>query len=287
MTPPMSLIKSTLAGALVCVFGQAPLMAQTGNPHLCPDLTSNTVDEVYPSAYTLPQNILRFYIYFDQPVIGASPKVFVKDRHGRTIDGVFLSNRFELWSSDRTRLTLLLDPGRVKTGLHSNREFGSAFEVGKDYRLVVEPAANVKDCSPEQVTIKSFSIVKPDTEAPAPERWGTKAPVVDSREALKVHLNGMHDHLSVVYRVRVIDQNDDILPGRISLANNERDWLFTPNDPWRTGRYMLVVDPALEDVAGNNVTGRFDKPSKKSSRVEQLSEDDLAVEFFPVLLTLN
>ncbi|MGR5147958.1 hypothetical protein ACQKP8_15595 [Photobacterium alginatilyticum] len=52
---------------------------------------------------------------------------------------VFLDNKFALWSTDSSRLTLLFDPGRVKTGLVAHNAMGRALIPGEDYQLVIDP----------------------------------------------------------------------------------------------------------------------------------------------------
>jgi len=95
--------------------------------------------EIYPTSDTLPENILRFYVYFDAPMRKETvfPEIVLEDEKGTAIDGVFLANRYSLWSPDGTRLTLLLDPGRVKTGLEASADLGLAIENGHRYSLVV------------------------------------------------------------------------------------------------------------------------------------------------------
>ena len=46
--------------------------------------------------------------------------------------------------------------------------------------------------------------------------------------------------------------------GRVDLAHHEREWRFTPATPWQPGEYRLVVDTALEDIAGNRIGQLFD-----------------------------
>ncbi|MEO0973823.1 MAG: hypothetical protein AAFX85_12075, partial [Pseudomonadota bacterium] len=44
------------------------LLAHAGDPCSAPDLERSRVAEVYPSAAELPQNLLRLYVYFTQPM---------------------------------------------------------------------------------------------------------------------------------------------------------------------------------------------------------------------------
>ncbi|MEO0931908.1 MAG: hypothetical protein AAFY14_14880, partial [Pseudomonadota bacterium] len=87
----------------------------------CTGPATTVVDEIYPSGDVVPENLLRMYLYFSGPMAEADilPHIRLRHEDATAVDGVFLSNRFDLWSPDRTRLTLLLDPGRVKTGLNA------------------------------------------------------------------------------------------------------------------------------------------------------------------------
>ncbi len=42
----------------------------------------------------------------------------------------FFDNVYELWSDDHRQITILVDPGRVKTGLKENLKRGRAFIAG-------------------------------------------------------------------------------------------------------------------------------------------------------------
>jgi hypothetical protein len=46
--------------------------------------------------------------------------------------------------------------------------------------------------------------------------------------------------------------------GSIALDDNERQWRFTPAVPWIPGMYELVIDPQLEDLAGNRIGRPFE-----------------------------
>jgi hypothetical protein len=42
------------------------------------------------------------------------------------------------------------------------------------------------------------------------------------------------------------------------VDRNETRWEFTPRQPWKPGGYRIVVQTALEDLAGNHVGRAFD-----------------------------
>ncbi|MEO1366492.1 MAG: Ig-like domain-containing protein [Acidobacteriota bacterium] len=219
------------------------------------------VSEVYPSADVLPENLLRFYVYFTHPM--AREEVFsaveLRDQDGRPMPGVFLSNRYELWSPDDRRLTLILDPGRVKTGLESHRRLGRALEADRTYVLTVGRSALDADGCPLAETFeKAFRASAEDLSPPEPGRWRLDVPAAGDKRALAVELDGPHDHLSLAYRLRVHDGGGAVVPGSIELAGHESRWRFTPVDPWRAADYRLVVGASLEDLAGNRPGRRFD-----------------------------
>jgi hypothetical protein len=57
--------------------------------------------------------------------------------------------------------------------------------------------------------------------------------------------------------LRWLEQSSNNL-GTINIAREETEWRFTPREPWVSGGYQLVVDTALEDLAGNHIGQPFD-----------------------------
>lgn len=220
-----------------------------------------TVADVYPTNTELPENLLRFYIYFSAPMgqAGILPSVDLLDAEGAVIEGVFLSNRFDLWSPDRTRLTLLLDPGRVKTGLEANVAMGRALVAGERYSLrVSDSAKDGQGCALHSPHIFTFSAMQADVNSPSPADWVLTLPKAESRDPITVRLDGAIDHLSLAYRLRILDDAGNPVSGRIELGNAETQWTFTPNSPWQYAPHNLKIDPLLEDLAGNRINAVFD-----------------------------
>ncbi|MEM9107755.1 MAG: hypothetical protein AAGC96_19105, partial [Pseudomonadota bacterium] len=99
------------------------------------------------------------------------------DGSGKPISGVFLSNRDDLWSPERRRLTLLLDPGRVKTGLFANSQMGRALVVGKAYSFEVSgKALDADGCPLGMDTSHAFTVTAADLDPPDPARWALTKP---------------------------------------------------------------------------------------------------------------
>src|SRR5205823_2999362 len=83
------------------------------------------VTAIYPSASTLPENQLRFYIHFSAPMAAGHAYEHVKllKANGEVVSRAFLEIGEELWDGSGQRLTLLFDPGRVKKGLSPRAQF--------------------------------------------------------------------------------------------------------------------------------------------------------------------
>ncbi len=231
-----------------------------GSPRAC-ETGQTTVSQVYPTGAALPENLLRFYIYFSAPMgqDDILPAIDLLDADGRVMDGVFLSNRFDLWSADRTRLTLVLDPGRVKTGLAANREMGRALVAGETYHLQIsKDAKDAQGCPLVAAHRVKFEATNADVSSPTPTDWDLIIPRTGTHAPLTVVLDGTVDHVSLAYRLRVIGADGSPVSGRIDLDAAETRWLFTPRLPWDAYAYQLAIDPLLEDLAGNRMDAVFD-----------------------------
>jgi len=241
------------------------LLAATaaGSAAACPAPLADAQVEVYPTAEELPANLLRFFVYFPRPMERGDilDHIALVDDMGRDVDGAFLGNRYDLWSPDATRLTLLLDPGRVKTGLAAHEAMGRAFEEGQSYSLIVRATAeDATGCALGDQVVQSFVTGPPDLDPPTPGDWVLARPAAGSRDPLAVDLGSPHDHLSLVYRLRVLDPEGDPVPGRIDLGDGESVWRFTPAHPWPDAPHRLAINEQLEDLAGNRPGVLFDRP---------------------------
>ena len=240
-------------------------MALSANPVFasCPVPSEGASVDIYPTAQILPSNLLRIYVYFPRPmqaddILG---KIHLLNGSGQVVTGAFLPNRFDLWSSDRTRLTVLLDPARVKTGLAAHNAMGRALTEGAQYTVIVLGSAkDAGGCPIGTDTSYAFTGGPPDLTPPMPETWRIDVPAVASRDHLTVDLGDAHDHLSLAYRLRVLDETGSVVSGKITLVNAESAWRFVPRTSWTDQSYRIAIDPRLEDLAGNRPGQLFDSP---------------------------
>ncbi len=107
-----------------------------------PDRAPSTrVVAVYPSALEVPENHLRLYIVFSAPMGLGAGGAYIRlvDEHGSPLADPFLPLDVDLWNEDRTRFTVLYDPGRVKRGILPNVEMGRPLAAGRAYTLEIDP----------------------------------------------------------------------------------------------------------------------------------------------------
>ncbi|MGD1848822.1 MAG: hypothetical protein ACFB10_25810 [Salibacteraceae bacterium] len=216
---------------------------------------------VFPSADTLPANLLRMYVHFSTPMkpLGNLENIQVVDAAGNVVAGALFNNDYELWNHEQTQLTLLLDPSRVKTGLQANEARGRALVMGSCYRLQVGELEDAQGRTTAAFS-KSFFVGPEDRQAPNTDLWVFNAPKAGSRDSLIVRFPEMLDRLSMVQRLQLANENKQAIPGRVVITENETTWCFIPNQDWVPGDYTLYVHGRLEDPAGNNLDGLFDHP---------------------------
>jgi len=209
---------------------------------------------VYPAGPSVPENLLRIELRLAQPLHGPLIVEHVKleGTDGQPIDDVFLD--LPLSSADGRRVTLLLHPGRVKSGLGANLRLGRALKTGSAVVLVVDdPAVGAP-------IRKSWQVVAPDTVAPHPQDWTLSAPAAGSYMPLIVHMDGAINSSSEAL-IAIRGRNGKRLSGTITLVDSETQWQFVPTRRWRPGRYALVTHPDLEDEAGNRACAVYEMPN--------------------------
>jgi hypothetical protein len=171
----------------------------------------------------------------------------------------FLKLDEELWDPSGTRLTLLIDPGRIKQGLVPREELGPVLESGRRYTLRIDsdwPDAAGRPLA--EPFPKTFETIPADEVPPDPSNWHLDAPEAGTRSPLVVRLPEPLDHALLGRLLFVSDEQGRLLAGRAEVAGAETRWSFTPDVPWQAGRYLLVADTDLEDLAGNGIGRPFE-----------------------------
>ncbi|MEM6629568.1 MAG: hypothetical protein AAF694_07840 [Bacteroidota bacterium] len=221
---------------------------------------SPIVTAVYPSSDTLPENLLRMYIQFSAPMktTGNLERIQLIDQWGNEVKGAIFNNVYELWDSEQKQLTLLFDPGRVKTGLIAHETMGRALKVGHSYQLRIKDVEDIHHQKLAYDFKKKFFITKADTVFPDLTQWKPVVPPANGRSPLILEFPQMIDQMSLRNRLVITHSQGKRIPGSIQLGLHEQSWKFTPKEAWKTGEYLVYVNSRLEDPAGNNINGLFD-----------------------------
>lgn len=224
-------------------------------------LPTTTVIQIYPSAEVLPENLLKFYIQFSASMSGGNiyQYIHLEGPDGKPVELPFLEINEELWDPPMRRLTLFIDPGRIKRGVLPLEEIGPALEEGKRYKLVIDKnwrdAAGIPLKDDYQ---KRFQAGPPDREAPDPATWKLRPPGSGTRHPLLITFPEPMDQALALRLISVTDEKGKRIAGQPVLSGREREWSFAPEKPWRRGTYLLAVQTTIEDLAGNNIGKTFE-----------------------------
>jgi hypothetical protein len=238
----------------------SPIMAVFKAPSR-PLNPTTVVTHVYPSSDVLPENLLKFYLHFSAPMSRGHiyDHVHLRDEAGKEVEIPFLEIDEELWNPAMTRLTLFIDPGRIKRGVQPLEEVGPALQAGRRCTLVIDQAWKDGAGSPLKESFqKTFMVGAPDRDPPDPVRWRVQSPKSDSRAPLTIVFSEPMDHALAERVIRVVNGSGDLVQGNAGLEDEERRWNFVPTGPWNRGHYQISVQMTIEDLAGNNVGKPFD-----------------------------
>jgi Bacterial Ig-like domain len=222
---------------------------------------ATAITHVYPTRNKLPENLLKFYIHFSAPMSQGNVYDHIRllNAAGKPVKLPFLELREELWDPEGKRLTLLFDPGRIKRGLKPREDFGPVLEEGKAYTLVIDRAwADAEGDPLKQSFKKAFKVLPPVERIPDPKSWKLQAPPAGSTRPFTVTFARPMDHALLQRVVWVADGQGKKVPGTVAVTDEETRWQFTPKRPWQAGRYSLVAETTLEDLAGNNLERPFE-----------------------------
>jgi len=225
---------------------------------------STRVSAVYPDSDLIPENLLRMYVVFSKPMgqQGGRDHIAFFDDSGREVPDVVVPLDTDLWNAERTRYTVILDPGRVKREILPNRDMGRALHTGTGLTLVVKP--DWPDAHGLPLTSeyrRRFQIAPAEEHALSTMQWRVAAPPAGSRDPVTVTFPKPLD-FGLLQRSLSVQRGDSNLAGHGRVGPAEIWWQFVPDSEWQRGPYMLKIDPILEDVAGNRIGRAFEVLSR-------------------------
>jgi hypothetical protein len=250
-------------------------------PRLLAARDGTRVVAIHAGGGNVPANLLRVYVELSGRMEPGTSYEHIRlvDERRQIVAGAFLDLREELWSGDHRRLTLLFDPGRVKRGIRSNVELGPPLVASREYSIVVD--SSWRDAAGRPL-VSSFEqrlrVGAFDSISPNPSRWVISSPRIDSRDELRIEFGEPLDHALAGRMITVVRSDGSREAGRVSLSADDRVWHFAPTNPWGDGM-ALRVDPALEDLAGNNLSRAFDVDRERSAAPMSTAMTDTTARF--------
>lgn len=220
------------------------------------------VTGIYPTSERVPRNLLRLYVWFSAPMSEgcAAGAVRLVDGNGAVITGALLPTEHELWDGTRRRLTVLLDPARIKRGLAAHRAIGYPLQAGEPFWLEID--SDFRDAQGQPLKAagrRQYQVGGDERRHVDPRAWTLTPPRSGTLEPVRAGFDRSLDHGLLTRCLLVTGPGGEVVAGTPQPGLGETSWQFTPSQAWTCGPHQVVVDPVLEDLAGNSVTRVFDR----------------------------
>lgn len=250
-------LKANLAAASD---GKSPLAEVCFQLPARPPAIPTRVSAIYPSVNELPENLLKFYIHFSAPMSRGQAYQRIQLYHDDAlVEEPFLELGEELWDAQQQRFTLFIHPGRIKHGLRSFDEAGPALTAGQSYTLRIQDEWSDAAGFPLiQAYEKKFTALPNDSEQLNPEQWKIEPPAAASTAAVSLKFDEPLDHAMLGRVLNVKSRDGSRVAGSYEVVAGQREWQFTPAEPWQTGTYHIEVATILEDLCGNSLAKAFE-----------------------------
>jgi hypothetical protein len=223
--------------------------------------STTVVSRATPTTPVVPENLLRMYLEFSAPMSPADGLEFVRllDDRGLVVAGAFQPSGPEAWNPGRTQFTLHFVPGHRRPDPASPGPLGAVLKSGRRYTLDVDgrwPDANGRPLA--LAYRQAFRVGAPDVRAIDPREWRFTPPASGRSDPAIVTFPEPLDQGLLLRALGVARDDGTPIAGTIRIDPGETRWNFIPDDPWRPGRYDLLVLSTLEDLAGNRIGQLFD-----------------------------
>jgi hypothetical protein len=226
------------------------------------------VKQAFPSNDVLPENLLRLYILFSNPMQRgrAADNVAILGPDGNPAPDVLYRAPVELWDSNMTCLTILLDPGRLKRGVDPDRMLGLPLRAGRRYTLAVGPGMIDAHGRPLcEGFSKPFSVSEAVREPVAIERWTIRPPEKGNRQPLELIFPTQLDWAQPWRGITVASGSGRPITGRGDTSiRAKRDGASRQRHLGRRAPIASASRQVLKTSAGTphmgHSMGRFDQP---------------------------
>ena len=223
---------------------------------------------IYPSISVLPENALRMYLYFSTPMGFDNPfdHIALLDQEGMPIKNAFVELPEGLWNEDRTRLTLLFHPGRVKQGVGPNVSEGPVLVEGKLFEVQVSSEwTDGTGYTLASDFTKRFFVTRAQRSKLRKKDWVLES-ICKDECILRLSTGGIPD-LEMVDNMVTIQDKDGESIDFVLYGEASGTFLIRSDSFQKDISLKMIVNPRMEDISGNTFLNAFD--AKEGSRVDQ------------------
>ncbi len=235
-------------------------LSGSGCTTLQPTIESTDTAAIYPAGSVVPDTLVRLYVRFPKPMArGAMQEhLSLRAEDGQELRESIRHTARELWDPTGRQLTVLLNPGRNKSGVGPNRSYGPSLPLGATVTLAVKEGWPFRDGGQlEHGAARTYDVLELPGGRIDPSRWELSQPRAESRDPLRVVFKRPLDRFLVERSITLWTASGEVqCKGHIEDSGTEIE--LTPVQPWGTQRHWLRIDPRLEDLAGNNLLGSFE-----------------------------
>jgi hypothetical protein len=182
----------------------------------------------------------------------------------------------EFWDRDRRRLTILLEPGRIKRGLRPNLLAGPPLVEGSTVTLRVDP--ELRDSAGTELAEgahRTYRVGPAMRTRVDPARWDVRWPD-PGHDQLVVRFDRPLDRALVRRCLRLVDERGHPVAGHSRLDMDASVWTFAPAS--RVGNWRLQIDTRLEDLAGNSVRRVFDRDLRRADDDDRADASSILID---------
>jgi hypothetical protein len=173
---------------------------------------------------------------------------------GKPVELTFLDIDHYLWDRCNLSLTELFDPGRINSGVGPQQEMGEMLVEVQRYTLVVDlEMVDARGLPMAETFRREFTVGPAIRQGIDLKKWKLTLPAAGSTSPLVIDFDRPLDYALLQHVLQIRN-----VPGTGSISRDETRWTFQPSQPWLAGPYYLVIDMALEDLAGNRIGRPFD-----------------------------
>ena len=228
------------------------------------------INSIYPKSIKIPENILTFYIEFNQQMFSdneAYKAIGIKKSNGDTLTQIWRQNSF--WINKNKTLVLMLHPGRVKQNIASTSHLSRLFSEGDTITIFLKNKLKSQHGNYCSFFTKTYYISKKDKVSPFYLNLDNiYIPKHGSSNPIRITFNENIDFGLLFKGISIIDSAGN--PIDFSLSSiDDKVWKLVPLRNWTIKKVVLKISSEIGDLSHNQLDRLFEVKSINEIRPTQ------------------